>query len=491
MEHIEETVNNKPAQQAYQRPNGEVELDLINIFSHMGKQKKLVAYLLALAILVGTAAGALYSGFEHLSGKGSFTRALITFEFEGIEKGIDPNGASFDVSMIKSPYVIQPALSELGIPENYAEKVRQNLSIVGVIPEDAVDKITVIEKISEKDASEYEKILDVSYFPSQYIIYLYDDGTFGPKELTQILDGILASYKQYFIDTYATNDVLTVTANLLDTGDYDYPEYTELFETQVDIMASYATERMNDAPDFRSSQTGLSFEDIVTALDFVKSVDVARLVSYVESNSLTKNKTRQIEYYNYNIRELTNKLSELQTRLDSVVSTISSYEKDPVVIVSNSDSTLEYGEKNKYYDDLVTQKITLNKQIAETNTKINKYYLKVNDLQNSNKMATQSDFDYADNLISKLRTTVASWVELTETTTQEYYSTTLLSNAVKVSVEPQYYIDGGLGHIAKNVIVCSAALVLVVLIWWFAAAVKKEILLMRGVENKAAKSREE
>lgn len=490
MEHIEETVNSKPAQQAVQRPSGEVELDLINIFSHMGKQKKLIAYLLTLAILVGAAAGALYSGFEHLSGKGSFSRALITFQFEGIEEGVDPNGAAFDVNMIKSPYVIQSALADLGIAENYAETVRQNISIVGVIPEDAVDKITVIEKISEKDASAYEKILDVSYFPSQYIIYLYDDGTFGPKELTKILDGILASYKQYFIDTYAQNDVLTVTANLLDTGDYDYPEYTELFETQVDIMSSYATERMNDAPDFRSSQTGLSFEDIVTALDFVKTVDVARLVSYVESNSLTKNKSRQIEYYNYNIRELTNKLSELQTRLDSVVSTINGYEKDPVVIVSNSDSTLEYGEKNKYYDDLVTQKISLNRQIAETNTRINKYYLKVNDLQNSAKTASQADFEYADNLISKLRTTVASWVELTETTTQEYYSTTLLSNAVKVSVEPQYYVDGGITHIIKNMIVCCAALVLAVLIWWFANAVKREILVMRGVETKAARGRE-
>ena len=479
MENIEETVNKK---QTYQKSNGEVELDLINIFSHMGKQKKLVAYLLILAILVGTAAGALYSGFEHLSGKGSYARALITFQFKGIESGVGPNGASFDVTMIKSPYVIQPALEQLGISESYADKVRKNLSISGVIPEDAVEQLTIIEKISEKDATAYEKVRDVSYFPSQYVIYLYDDGTFSPKELTQILDGVIASYEDYFIDTYANNDVLSVTSNLLDTSDYDYPEYTDLFETQVNIMRSYAAERMNDAPDFRSAQTGLSFEDIVSALDFVQSVDIARFVSYVETNALTRNRARQIEYYNYNIKEYTNKLSELQLRLDSVESTITSYEKDPVVIVSNSDSTLEYGEKNEFYDNLINQKIALNKQIAETNTRINKFYQKVNDLQNSEKIPTQADFDYADGLISKLRTVIASWVDLTEETTEEYYNTTLLSNAVKVSVEPQYYIDGGIGHIAKNVIVCAGALVLIVLIWWFAAAVKREILIMRGAE---------
>ncbi len=484
MEHVvEETRSNKAVQQAYQKKNGEVEIDLINIFAHMGKQKKLIAYLLILAILVGAAAGVLYSGFEHLSGKGSFSRALISFQFEGIENGVDPNGAAFDINMIKSPYVIQEALSDLGIDEGYLESVRKNLSITGVVPEDAVEKITTIEKMAEKDASQYEKILDVSYFPSQYIIYLYDDGTFGPKELTQILDSVLVSYRKYFIDTYANNNVLTVTANLLDNDDYDYAECSDLFETQVDTIISYATEKMQSAPDFRSSQTGLSFQDIVTALEFVKSVDVARLVSFVESSSLTKNKSRQVEYYNYNIRETTNKLSELQTQLEAVQSTISSYEKDPVVIVSNSDSTLEYGQKNAYYDDLVTQKINLNRQIASTNTKLNEYYLKVNDLQSNVNVATQADFDYADGLISKLRTTISSWIELVETTTEEYYSTTLLSNAVKVTVAPQYFIDGGITHIVKNIIVCSGVLALLVLIWWFAAAVKKEVLLMRSQEE--------
>ena len=487
MEHVvEETRGNKAASQAYQKQNGEVEIDLINIFAHMGKLKKLIAYLLILAVLIGTAAGALYSGFEHLSGKGSYSRALISFQFDGIENGVDPNGAAFDINVLKSPYVIQSALEELGIDDGYLENVRKNISITGVVPEDAVEKITTIEKMAEKDASQYEKVLDVAYFPSQYIIYLYDDGTFGPKELTQILDSVLVSYKQYFIDTYANNSVLTVTANLLDNDDYDYAECSELFETQVDTIISYATEKMDSAPDFRSSQTGLSFQDIVTALEFVKSVDVARLVSFVESSALTKNKSRQIEYYNYNIRDTTNKLSELQTQLEAVTSTINGYEKDPVVIVSNSDSTLEYGQKNAYYDQLVTQKIRLNEQIAQTNTKLNEYYLKVNDLQSSENIATQADFDYADGLISKLRTTISSWISLVETTTEEYYSTTLLSNAIKVTVAPQYFIDGGIVHIVKNMVVCSAVLVLAVLIWWFAVAVKKEIKIMRAKNEEVA-----
>ena len=101
--------------QVNQKRASDSEIDLINVFSYMGKKKRLIAYLLALAIVVGASFGALYSGFEHFTGKGSYVRAMITFQFEGIDKGLDPNGAAFDVNQIKSPYVIQKALSELGI----------------------------------------------------------------------------------------------------------------------------------------------------------------------------------------------------------------------------------------------------------------------------------------------------------------------------------------------------------------------------------------
>ncbi len=479
MEQNTRSDNNKVVLQVNQKSNSDSEIDLINVFSFMGKKKKLIAYLLVLAILVGSTLGVLYSGYEHLMGKGSYSRAMITFQFEGIESGLDPNGAAFDVSLIKSPYVIQTALAELGIDESYIEKVRENINIEGVVPEDAVERITVINNMASEDAQYYEKLLDVSYFPSQYIIYLYDDGTFTTKELPQILNGILQSYKQYFLDTYANAEVLTVTSNLLSGDDYDYGESVDLVKTQIDIMTSYISERVTEAPDFRASSTGLSFQDIATALDFVKTVDISRLSSFVESNSLTKDKDRQIEYYEYMIRDKSNVISELQTKLESVTNSIAAYEKDPVVIVSGSDSTVEYGEKNEYYDQLLAQKLNISSQIATQNTGLNEYYLLLSKLQGSEGTNSQSQYDYADSLISKLDVTISSWVDLIEQTTEEYYSTTLYSNAVTVTVPAQYFVDGGIVHIAKNLAIPSACLVVLVLIWWFYNGVKSEIITMR------------
>ena len=451
----------------------------------MGRKKRLVSYLLVLAILLGSTLGIIYSGAEHLFKKGSYARAMVTFQFEGIESGLDPNGAAFDVNLIKSPYVIQKALTNLGIGEEYVETIRQNVEIEGVIPEDAVERLSVINKMAEGTtgkAEYYEKLLDVSYFPSQYLVYIYDDGTFGAKELTQILDEVLDSYKQYFLDTYGNAQVITDTSNLLDGGSYDYAESVNLVQTQIDIMLSFVNEKLREAPDFRSSQTGLSFEDIVTALEFVNTVDIARLSSFVESRSLTRDKEKLIVYYEYLIREASNKISEYQTQLETVNNAITTYEKDPVVVVSGSDSTVEYGEKNVYYDDLVNKRLSLTNSMAAINTRLNKYYLIYNTLKDSNIVNTQSDYDYADGLLAGLDSTISSWVKLIETTTEEYYNTTLFSNAVKTTVPAQYYVDGGIKHIVKNMAIPAAALVLFVLIWWFYEGVKTEMLRQRSEE---------
>ncbi len=42
--------------------------------------------------------------------------ALVNFNYEGVEKGLDPAGEKFDINKIKSPNNIESALTELNIP---------------------------------------------------------------------------------------------------------------------------------------------------------------------------------------------------------------------------------------------------------------------------------------------------------------------------------------------------------------------------------------
>ncbi|MBO6242185.1 MAG: hypothetical protein J6O61_15380 [Butyrivibrio sp.] len=293
-------------------------IDLIDVARNMNRRKRLYMYLCVAAIILGVAAGFIKVTIDHYFNHSSYARALVSFQYDGIESGLDPNGASFDINKIKSPAVIQKALDSLGISTEYIENVRSNIVVEGVIPEDAVERITVINKMAEDDGQYYQQLLDVSYYPSQYVVYFYDDRTFSTGQINQILNAVLESYKEYFFDTYANNEALTVTAGLLSGDDYDYSESVDLLRTQLKLMKNFAQAKATEAPDFRASGTGLSFTDIATSIGFLQDADLARLSSYIESNSLTTDAVRQIEYYEYQIEEYTNRLSELQVNLSNV-----------------------------------------------------------------------------------------------------------------------------------------------------------------------------
>lgn len=444
----------------------ETQIDLINIAGHMNRRKKLYRYILAVAACAGVLAGLIAIGVDYIAGQNTYARAVVTFQYEGIENGLDPNGAAFDINKMKSPKVIEDALMSLGTEEFDSEKIRESIDIEGVIPEDAVERITVIKEMSLEDVSNYEKILDVSYFPSQYVVYLRKNSGMSGRDTVQVLNAVLESYRAYFMDTYANTEVLTVTANLIDYKDYDYAEAMDLLETQMEIMKSYVTERRNQAPEFRSSGTGLSFGDISMALDTISEIDIANLNSYIESHTLTKDVSRQREYYEYRIKKYNMDIAECQVELSNIQSVIDKYQKDPLVIVSSQETTQEIEQTNEYYDQLLQQRLELSTEIASLNTKLNETYTLLNAVNGAVGQNTQSEYDYVDGKMSTLAETIARWADLTEQTAEEYYTTTLFSNAYKIAVPAQYTAAGGLVAATKKVVIPVAVLVFITFGVW-------------------------
>lgn len=457
----------------------ENQIDLMNIAGHMGKKKKIYRYIMAIAVCAGVLLGLIVIGVDYIAGQNTYARAVISFQYEGIEDGVDPNGAAFDINKLKSPRVIEDALLSLGNTGYDAEKIRESIEIEGVIPEDAVERITVIKEMSLEDVSNYEKILDVSYFPSQYIVYLRKSSKMSGTEAVQILNAVLESYRTYFMDTYANTEVLTVTGNLIDYKDYDYAEAMDMLETQLEIMQDYVNERRSQAPEFRSSGTGLSFGDISMALSTVSDVDIANLNSYIESHTLTKDVQRQREYYEYRIKRYNMQIEENQVELSNIQSVIDRYQKDPLVIVSSQETTQEIQQTNAYYDQLLQQRLAISAEIASLNTKLNETYTLLNAVSGGVGKNTQEEYDYADGKLNSLTETIAKWADLTEQTAQEYYATTLFSNAYKISVPAQYTAAGGLVASAKKIAIPVAAMLFVVFAVWCVDGLFCELRKMR------------
>lgn len=489
-----EELNDKDLQRIYLQVNQEEDeetIDLLNVAGRMGKKKKLFGYMLMLAVCIGVVLGAVIVGFKALTGNSSYANAVISFSYDGIDQGQDPNGGALDVTKIKSTPIVSAALENLQMKDVDVEDVRSAMKITGVMPDSVKQEIAVINTVAEDAAEYYTNISDLDYFPSQYVVRLNKIKGLKAEQTSELLNAILSAYRDYFLETYANTDVLSLSTNVINYEDYDYLQAADMLTNQIDLMQNYVDARAEEAGTFRANSTGLSFGDLSNSIETIRTLDLGNFISYVQSRNLTKDAAIRVDYYQYQIEQYNLKLQEVQAQLSNVEKSITDYEKDPVIVMSNQDSVTSTEQKNAYYDELVKQKLELTEQIASINTSLNENYTRLNALADIVNGGSEEEIAHADTLLANLINTINSWGKLVQNTTEEYYNTSRFADAYQVSVPAQYTSTGGLMSVAKTMILCTGVLVLLVVLLWCYDGLKDEIKAQRKKKVKAPENKTE
>lgn len=489
-----EELNDKDLQRIYLQVHQEEDeetIDLLNVAGRMGKKKKLFGYMLMLAVCIGVVLGAVIVGFKALTGNSSYANAVISFSYDGIDQGQDPNGGALDVTKIKSTPIVSAALENLQMKDVDVEDVRSAMKITGVMPDSVKQEIAVINTVAEDAAEYYTNISDLDYFPSQYVVRLNKIKGLKAEQTAELLNAILSAYRDYFLETYANTDVLSLSTNVINYEDYDYLQAADMLTNQIDLMQNYVDARAEEAGTFRANSTGLSFGDLSNSIETIRTLDLGNFISYVQSRNLTKDAAIRVDYYQYQIEQYNLKLQEVQAQLSNVEKSITDYEKDPVIVMSNQDSVTTSEQKNAYYDELVKQKLELTEQIASINTSLNENYTRLNALADIVNGGSEEEIAHADTLLANLINTINSWGKLVQNTTEEYYNTSRFADAYQVSVPAQYTSTGGLMSVAKTMILCTGVLVLLVVLLWCYDGLKDEIKAQRKKKVKAPENKTE
>lgn len=489
-----EELNDKDLQRIYLQVNQEEDeetIDLLNVAGRMGKKKKLFGYMLMLAVCIGVVLGAVIVGFKALTGNSSYANAVISFSYDGIDQGQDPNGGALDVTKIKSTPIVSAALENLQMKDVDVEDVRSAMKITGVMPDSVKQEIAVINTVAEDAAEYYTNISDLDYFPSQYVVRLNKIKGLKAEQTSELLNAILSAYRDYFLETYANTDVLSLSTNVINYEDYDYLQAADMLTNQIDLMQNYVDARAEEAGTFRANSTGLSFGDLSNSIETIRTLDLGNFISYVQSRNLTKDAAIRVDYYQYQIEQYNLKLQEVQAQLSNVEKSITDYEKDPVIVMSNQDSVTTSEQKNAYYDEMVKQKLELTEQIASINTSLNENYTRLNALADIVNGGSEEEIAHADTLLANLINTINSWGKLVQNTTEEYYNTSRFADAYQVSVPAQYTSTDGLMSVAKTMILCTGVLVLLVVLLWCYDGLKDEIKAQRKKKVKAPENKTE
>ena len=383
--------------------------------------------------------------------------ALISFSFDGVEKGVDPNGDNFDVNTVKSPAVIEAALTNLDMDLTNLEPVRQGIRFAGIKPKDAVDRITLYEKIlngnSSGGVSAVEKILDTSYFPTQYKVYFdYNATSLSDDEAVEVFNAVLDQYQTYFYERYGYNESLGNAVTSINYEDYDYSEAVDVFKNSLQTLESYIKDISNDENKrFRSSATGYTFGDLDEAVKTVQSIDLDRISSYVTVNNLTKDKDEALAYYEYRIKALNRNKAQYEEQLAAYETSIEKYQKDQIFVFGNgSDNTdTQSTVASEQYDKMIQAKNNLAGSLAQTKQQIEYYKERQESLKN-NPVGSTAKTEKVEASLADLNKKIELLVDLVNRTSDDYYRNVTFKNAYTVLVPATNTSTDKMSHIVEN-----------------------------------------
>lgn len=367
--------------------------------------------------------------------------AVVNFTHEGIEKGLAPDGRDFNKDSIKSPVVIENALTSLGMSTEELESIRQNITIEGLVPADAMDKILVYKNVYENANSNNlqaaQSMLDVEIYPTEYRVYFDYAGTsLSRRDATLVLNTILEEYKNYFFDMYGYNESLGSAVTSIDISDYDYSEAVDVLRSSLDSMSKYVKQlSADDTTRFRSSVTGYTFADLYESVETIKSIDLDKVSSYINVNNLTKDKEASIAYYDYRISDLTRQKTAAEEQLASVKESIKAYEKDQIIIFGNgTDNTdTQATQASEQYDKMMAQKLELTSTLASVNQSMAFCKERKEALKKSSSN-TKDNIKQVEEQLKDVNSKIEKLIADVNLTADDYYENVTFNNAYSILV---------------------------------------------------------
>ena len=453
--------------------------EVVISFSSIIKQlKRFLALWLVAAIIAGILAFA-FSAIQTFSKKNP-AKALVSFSYSGIEKGLDPAGRKFDINSIKNPLVIEKALTSMGQDLDKVEDIRANISFDSIIPQDAYERLTtyknIMETASSGNLSAAQAMLDVTWYPTQFTVkFDFGKADFDRETGVEFLNTLLECYRSFFYEQYGYNEPLGVAVKPVNYESYDYPQQVDVFRNSLRTVRSYLGSLSNDDnTTFRSSVTGYTFKDLSEYAKTVSNIDLDRISSYISVNNVTKDKDAALAYYDYRIENLNRDKDEYAERVASIDASISQYVKDNITYFSenvNTESTVHSDQ----YDSLFRQKTSLESSLAQTKQDIKFYESRRDDLKN-NKNSSKANIEKVEADIKALSEKVAEIVDLTEKTADDYYENVQFANAYNILVPASKSIAAGISQAVsesmKLIILIEALLFVIYLCAAFICALK-------------------
>ena len=472
------------------------EVSLLELFKLIIRGKRLIL-LIAITCLV---ISSIISGIANfiLPKERGQVQTIITFDYDGIEEGLNPNKEAFNVEEIINKQILDRVIIDLALDNKDidSDMLKENISINGIIPQEIQTQIDLIQQMAAKDPTQLQRLQNIEIYPTQYKVTLKitKEMHLDSQEAEEVLTTIINHYKTYFMDTYNDKITISTAAATTDASRYDYSEYILFIDNELKDIQGYLEDKQSENEAYRSKSTGMSFGDLETQVSMLRDIEINNTQALINTYTLTKNKERLVSIYQNNIRKLTSKVAEQQQMVQSLKKAANDYQKDQLVVMGKEagEANVEVSQGSETYDQLIEQ--VLEAEQEANKLAYNKAYYEelLANLTVTNEDGAVIDttpyVQQVETSIRYIQEQVGIIIDMINDTVDEYYRTEVFKNSVKMDM-PSIYESYTMAYAKKAsmivVIGTFLGLVLGVMIALFKGLMSTEAKLEGGTTHEA------
>lgn len=385
------------------------EISLREIIEAVWKGKWIIAIITIIALILGGIG-------TYLMIPGSLSVVtIVDVNYPGIELGLNPDGSGFDIKQLKSPYVVEKALKETGLSSTgiKPDEVRKNIDIAAIVPVDVAQKAEAMIK----QGKEY------IFNPSEFKVTYKVNKAFSYNQGIILINTVIDEYQKYFYSLYSDTKTIENTLGTLDYAVYDYPDVVSVVSTDIESIEEFLENKAEEDSSFRSAQTGHSFADLGRIFNILKTVDISKLESLVNSNTLTKDREKLIKDYEYRVKRMELDRAKKNSEAEEARNLMEQFKKEDFVLIPDSKGNeLRIENPVSYYNKLAETAITASVEATNLQHEI-EYYKKEIERQNAVSGTKGSELSQeADQMIEVIKIKVLGFINITNETINDYYS---------------------------------------------------------------------
>lgn len=202
--------------------------------------------------------------------------ATVYIRFLGnqAESGIAADGSELNPYEISNPYVVGEALKQLGVTQQKASTIAQDISVTPILSNAEKEKYASwIDQFSSYEESEENKI-HATFFCVQFKT---EEGDAFARDF---LSALVQQYRLYYTKTYAgTVSLVMITEdNFLNA---DYFDASQRLQTQIESNIDYLATITASDTDYRSPKTGFAISDLIDAHKLLLETRLSSVSRYI------------------------------------------------------------------------------------------------------------------------------------------------------------------------------------------------------------------